>query len=102
MSKVMNAITWLKEDLEMELTDEHYSEFLVVEEEITALQSAMKKKDDALDALIKAASENQSELILLTCLDSAGVDNWEGYDFAFEVMKEHYPAEYERRFGEVT
>ena len=97
MSKVMNAITWLKEDLEMELTGEHYSEFLVVEEEITALQSAMKKKDDALDALIKAASENQSELIMLSCLEAAGVDNWSGYEYAFDVMKETYPEEYEKR-----
>ena len=27
----------------------------------------------------------------LRCLEGAGVDNWEGYDFAIEFFRERYP-----------
>lgn len=28
---------------------------------------------------------------LLECLEGAGVDNWEGYGYAWEAMEENYP-----------
>lgn len=28
--------------------------------------------------------------IWLSCLEGAGVDNWEGYDYAFEIKREMY------------
>ena len=33
----------------------------------------------------------QKELAWLRCLRIAGVDNWEGYSYAFDVMDEYYP-----------
>ena len=27
----------------------------------------------------------------LTCLEYAGVDNWEGHHYAYEVQEEHFP-----------
>lgn len=35
--------------------------------------------------------EKRSEL--LECLDNAGVDNWDGYDYARELYNELYPEE---------
>ncbi len=29
----------------------------------------------------------------LTCLEQAGVDNWEVYNIAIDVWEEHYPGE---------
>jgi hypothetical protein len=36
----------------------------------------------------------------LACLEYAGVDNWEGYHYAFEQMKENFPETYKRKFNE--
>lgn len=40
------------------------------------------------------------KLAKLSCLESAGVDNWIGYDYIYEAMKEAYPEEYKWYFGE--
>lgn len=34
--------------------------------------------------------ELEKELYFLSCLDAAGVDNWDGYDYAQEMFQEKY------------
>ena len=41
----------------------------------------------------------QKDSNFLRCLEIAGVDNWEGYSYAFDAMKEYYPKQYEDLFG---
>lgn len=72
-----NAIEFLMQDLEMELTDEHVGAFQVIMEDIKQL----RQRD-----------------ILLSCMEMAGVDNWDGD--TSEVMEEYYPEEYKRRYGD--
>lgn len=35
--------------------------------------------------------EMQRDLAFLNCLQNAGVDNWDGYEFAQEDFREQYP-----------
>jgi hypothetical protein len=72
-----NAIEFLMQDLEMELTDEHIGAFQVIMDDVKRLR--------------------QRE-IMLACLEGAGVDCWRGYDYSYEIMEEYYPEEYKRRF----
>lgn len=62
-------------------------------EHLKNLRIALEKGDiksafRALDAADKQAEEDQEELDFLEALRSAGVDNWEGYDFAWEIIRE--------------
>ncbi len=45
--------------------------------------------------LAAAAEKLEERDDWLSCLEWAGVDNWQGYDFAFEIQKEHFPERYE-------
>lgn len=36
----------------------------------------------------------------LACLEYAGVDNWSGYSYMYDMMKENFPETYERKFGD--
>jgi hypothetical protein len=51
---------------------------------------------EALDTVTISKAE-YDELVkdqtFLKCLMGAGVDNWEGYDFAIETYQEDYPDE---------
>ena len=42
----------------------------------------------------------QKDSNFLRCLEIAGVDNWEGHFYAYEVMKERFPKQYTELFGE--
>ena len=42
----------------------------------------------------------QKDVNFLRCLESAGVDNWSGYHYAYEIMKENYPEQYKEIFGD--
>lgn len=35
--------------------------------------------------------EMQRELYMLECLRAAGVDNWDGYDYAIDEYRKKYP-----------
>lgn len=37
--------------------------------------------------------EMQKDIAFLECLRDAGVDNWDGYDFAVEAYQEQHPNE---------
>lgn len=81
-----NSMGFLLTDLEYELTTEHIGAFQSINDELTLLRAKinfLERKE-----------------IMLYCLESAGVDNWSGYSYSFEVMKEYYPEEYKRRFGD--
>ena len=41
----------------------------------------------------------QKDSNFLRCLEIAGIDNCEAYSYAFEVMKEYFPEQYEELFG---
>ena len=45
-------------------------------------------KESEYDSMIKRIN-------WLVCLESAGVDNWEGFDYAHDQMSELYPEDYE-------
>lgn len=38
--------------------------------------------------------ELEAQSMWLICLEGAGVDNWEGYDFAIDMWDENYQEEY--------
>lgn len=38
----------------------------------------------------KEYEEMLKDLVFLSCLEVCGVDNWEGYDYAKEMMSEEY------------
>ena len=43
---------------------------------------------DEFEKLSKEFFSNQDDAIFLTCLQNAGVDGWEGYEVAQEMMEE--------------
>ncbi|MFZ4217036.1 hypothetical protein ACEV6Q_04120 [Enterobacter ludwigii] len=45
--------------------------------------------------LMEDLEQADHDLIWLQCLESAGMDNWSGYDYAHEEMQEYYPEDYE-------
>ncbi len=52
------------------------------------------------DYLHRKISELDKRVNFLSCLEMAGVDNWEGYSHAYDVMKEHFPEQYAETFGD--
>ena len=52
----------------------------------------MKNKEDEVE-MITIPKEEYDELtrdsLWLSCLDGAGVDNWEGISYAYEMMEEN-------------
>ena len=48
-------------------------------------------KDD--EVIIKKAvlADLEHDAQFLECLQNAGVDNWGGYSYAWELMRENYP-----------
>ncbi|KKK65533.1 hypothetical protein LCGC14_2973170 [marine sediment metagenome] len=46
-------------------------------------------KNQALSAWKEAMRVNRERLNLLSALEAAGVDNWEGYDEAVEILDEN-------------
>ena len=55
---------------------------------------SVDKIADVLDT-IELSRADYNELVrresFLSCLESCGVDNWEGYDYAIEMFQEEYP-----------
>ena len=55
-----------------------------------------------MDEIVEVAKEELERLQdctnELACLEYAGVDNWEGYDYVFIIMKENFPETYKRKF----
>lgn len=45
--------------------------------------------DDYVLKLEKQVAEMQEDCDLLYALQAAGVDNWEGYEFAMEILHEN-------------
>jgi DNA polymerase III subunit epsilon len=41
----------------------------------------------------EALEQNEKDLAWLSCLESAGVDNWSGIDYAYDLYQEEYPEE---------
>lgn len=46
----------------------------------------LKKKISDLE---KQLEENEKDIAFLECLRAAGVDNWDGYDEAIQMMKDN-------------
>ena len=44
--------------------------------------------DSEIDRLRKKVAELEEEVKWLHCLEAAGVDNWEGVDYAQEMMED--------------
>jgi hypothetical protein len=53
------------------------------------------KEKDVIEVPIKEYEELQRRSEWLSYLEAAGVDNWEGYDIAYDMAKEDDP-EFER------
>jgi hypothetical protein len=53
------------------------------------------KEKDVIEVPIKEYEELQRRSEWLSYLETAGVDNWEGYDIAYDMAKEDDP-EFER------
>ena len=47
-----------------------------------------KRRGEKIKELEKKIEEMESDLLFLNCLQCAGVDNWDGYDFAVEDFHE--------------
>lgn len=73
-----NALEFLMQDLEMELTDEHVSAFQIIMDDLKKLRMIATR---------------------FSCLEMAGVDNWSGYGHSFELMEEYYPELYKEFMG---
>lgn len=43
---------------------------------------------DRIEGLMAVIASMESEVNLLNCLRHAGVDNWDGYEYALELMEE--------------
>lgn len=57
---------------------------------------SVDKITEAMDT-VELTKKEYDELVhdqtFLNCLQNAGVDNWDGYDFAVEAYQEEYPDE---------
>ena len=60
---------------------------------MTPEQSKPEIQQETIDRLQKDSN-------FLRCLEWAGVDNWVGYNHAFEIMKESFPKQYTDLFGD--
>jgi len=47
-----------------------------------------KKAEEKIKILEEENEEMQEDVNWLRCLESAGVDNWEGYDMAIDIQNE--------------
>lgn len=45
-------------------------------------------KGEALTEFVEILKEADEELLWLQCLESAGVDNWSGCDYAADLLRE--------------
>lgn len=68
------------------------------------LQTSVEFTTPEQDRLVKDLEKELEKLVdrsnELSCLESAGVDNWENYGDHFRDMREYYPDTYQRMFGE--
>ena len=60
---------------------------------MTTEQATPEEQQQTIDRLQKDSN-------FLSCLEMAGVDNWDGYSHAYEMLKEYYPEQYAGIFGD--
>ena len=75
------AMAYLLEDLEWQLTDEHVASFQEINDELVLLR---KQVADMQAEMVRQSDKLQ----FLSALESAGVDNWQGYGHAYEILDE--------------
>lgn len=49
-----------------------------------------KEEETEITISIKEYEQLQRDSCMLNCLEQAGVDNWQGYEDAIDIFKEHY------------
>ena len=57
-------------------------------ETVAAQTDVVKQQEKVILTLEEKAQDNADDLNFLGCLKAAGVDNWEGYDSAQEMMED--------------
>jgi hypothetical protein len=52
-------------------------------------QEAINKTlQDEIDRLHRLNAELEDDALFLSCLEGAGVDNWDGYSYAIEMLEQ--------------
>lgn len=51
----------------------------------------MEKETETITIPLKEYMSLKRRSDWLDCLESAGVDNWNGIDYAYEIWREEYP-----------
>lgn len=67
--------------------------FTVTREEFVALRSTMAAHDDLVHVDVEALGELNDRARWADALDGAGVDNWEGCDYARDLLRDDEAAE---------
>ena len=65
----------------------------VLRDKIQELERENRELKQKINELKLQADKNERDLEWLDCLRKAGVDNWNGYDYAQKLFSEHYPEE---------
>ncbi len=68
-------------------------EFFDIEKENEDLERENRELKQKINELKLQADKNERDLNWLDSLRKAGVDNWNGYDYAQELFSEYYPEE---------
>jgi len=68
--------------------DKYMSQLNNTNKEIQILEKQLEARNNLMSDVEKSSVYTQERLARLDALEAAGVDNWDGYDYAMEMLEE--------------